>query len=47
VNNLPKIPLKTGHFAIFYPDDIHQTMIQIEAPQSLRKVVVKISKDQH
>lgn len=45
VNNLSKISLKTGHFAIFYPDDMHQTMIQIERPQSLRKVVVKILKD--
>ncbi len=44
-SNLSKIQLKTGHFAIFYPNDMHQTMIQIERPQNVRKVVVKILKE--
>jgi len=41
---LPLTPLKTAHFAIFFPDDIHQTMVQINNPKSLRKVVFKILK---
>ena len=39
---LPQIQLKTEHFAIFFPDDIHQTMIEIDQPKKLRKAVFKI-----
>ena len=45
VNNLSKIRFTTGQFALFYPDDMHQTMIQVERPSQLRKVVLKISKE--
>lgn len=41
---LPKIQLKKEHFAIFFPDDIHQTMIQIDSPKPIRKAVFKILK---
>jgi YhcH/YjgK/YiaL family protein len=44
LENLPILPLKENHFAIFFPDDIHQTMRQIEAPKKLRKAVFKILK---
>lgn len=41
---LPVIQLKKEHFAIFFPDDIHQTMIKIEQSKKLRKAVIKILK---
>ena len=44
IENLPKIQLKQKHFAIFFPDDIHQTMIKIESPKKIRKAVFKILK---
>lgn len=44
LENLPVLPLKENHFAIFFPDDIHQTMMQIESPKKLRKAVFKILK---
>ena len=44
LENLPTIQLHKEHFAIFYPDDIHKTMIQIESPKRLRKAVFKIRK---
>ncbi|WP_139959815.1 YhcH/YjgK/YiaL family protein [Flavicella sediminum] len=43
---LPKLKLKTGYFAIFFPDDIHQTMIQVDYPKKLRKFVIKVLKDE-
>lgn len=42
IHNLPEIQLISGHFAVFFPDDIHKTMIQIEQPKKLRKAVFKI-----
>jgi len=42
LSKLPVLPLKEKHFAIFFPDDIHQTMIQIEEPKKLRKAVFKV-----
>ena len=39
---LPQIQLKKQHFAIFFPDDIHQTMIALDGPKKLRKAVFKI-----
>ncbi|MDG1803789.1 YhcH/YjgK/YiaL family protein [Flavicella sp.] len=44
LGNLPTIQLKKEHFAIFFPDDIHQTMMQIDSPKTLRKAVFKILK---
>ena len=44
LENLPLIQLHKGHFAIFFPDDIHQTMMQIDQPAPLRKAVFKILK---
>lgn len=31
-----------GMFAIFFPEDLHMTSIQIDAPSALKKVVVKV-----
>ncbi|MFC2110228.1 YhcH/YjgK/YiaL family protein [Bacteroidota bacterium] len=45
LDKLPKIKLKPNHFAVFFPDDIHQTMIEIESPKKLRKFVIKVLKD--
>lgn len=43
LENLPKFAFNTGHFAIFFPDDIHKTMIQTDkGPDALRKVVIKV-----
>ena len=44
LEDLPSIQLKKEHFAIFFPDDIHQTMREIDAPKHLRKAVFKILK---
>lgn len=44
LENLPKVQLKENHFAIFFPDDIHQTMNEIESPKKIRKAVFKILK---
>jgi YhcH/YjgK/YiaL family protein len=44
LENLPVLSLKENHFAIFFPDDIHQTMREIQAPAKLRKAVFKILK---
>lgn len=44
LEKLPMLPLKENHFAVFFPDDIHQTMIQIDSPKTLRKAVFKILK---
>lgn len=44
LENLPKICLQKNHFAVFFPDDIHQTMQQIETPKKIRKAVFKILK---
>ncbi len=34
--------LNKGSFAVFFPQDIHQTGIQIESPKKLKKVVFKL-----
>tara|TARA_B100000809_G_scaffold263627_1_gene317343 strand:- start:25326 stop:25778 length:453 start_codon:yes stop_codon:yes gene_type:complete len=44
LENLPVLPLKEKHFSIFFPDDIHQTMMQIDSPKKIRKAVFKILK---
>ncbi|MEI6865012.1 YhcH/YjgK/YiaL family protein [Flavicella sp.] len=44
LEKLPMLPLKENHFCILFPDDIHQTMIQIDSPKTLRKAVFKILK---
>lgn len=45
LENLPEFKLSSSHFAIFFPDDIHKTMIQtMEEPNHLRKVVIKVRK---
>lgn len=37
--------LPEGSFAIFFPQDIHQTGIQIDTPKGLKKVVLKLKID--
>lgn len=44
LDNLPQLPLKENHFAIFFPDDIHKTMIETDRPKPLRKAVFKVLK---
>lgn len=34
--------MQPGNFAVFYPQDIHRPNGMLEAPQAIRKVVVKI-----
>lgn len=34
--------LTKGSFAVFFPQDIHQTGVAIEAPKTLKKVVLKL-----
>jgi len=36
------LEMKGGMFAIFAPDDIHMPGIEIDKPQAIRKVVVKV-----
>jgi YhcH/YjgK/YiaL family protein len=36
------IKMSAGMFAVFFPQDAHRPGIQINAPQAVRKVVVKI-----
>ena len=45
LGNLPTtFTVNEDHFAIFFPDDIHQSMIQINEPKKIRKAVFKILK---
>lgn len=37
--------LSEGSFAVFFPQDIHQTCIEIDGPKSLKKVVLKLKID--
>ena len=34
--------LEAGMFAVFFPQDVHQPGIQIEGPEKVRKIVVKV-----
>lgn len=36
------ILMQPGHFAVFFPQDIHRPNCALEAPEAIRKVVVKI-----
>ncbi len=44
LKNLSKIKLSEKHFAIFFPDDIHQPTIQVDTPKKVKKIVFKILK---
>ncbi|WP_143310899.1 YhcH/YjgK/YiaL family protein [Chitinophaga vietnamensis] len=35
--------LQQGHFAIFFPTDLHMPNLQVSAPAPVKKVVIKIS----
>ncbi len=37
--------LKEGSFAVFFPQDIHQTCIQLDSPSRVKKVVLKLKVD--
>lgn len=34
--------MQPGHFAVFFPQDIHRPNCALDAPEAIRKVVVKI-----
>jgi len=34
--------LETGMFAVFYPQDVHRPSMQIDGPEKVKKVVVKV-----
>jgi YhcH/YjgK/YiaL family protein len=36
------VKLTAGHFAIFYPEDLHMPGVQIENPARIRKVIIKV-----
>jgi YhcH/YjgK/YiaL family protein len=38
-----RFTLKAGYFAIFFPDDIHQPCVMVDAPAKVKKVVVKVA----
>ncbi len=37
------LPLVKGSYAIFFPEDVHRPFCQIDGPEKLRKIVVKIN----
>ena len=37
-----QLPLEAGMFAIFFPQDIHRPCMQIDGPEKVRKVVIKV-----
>lgn len=39
------ITLRAGTFAVFFPHDAHQPGIAVEAPQMVRKIVMKVALD--
>ncbi|MCB9230121.1 MAG: YhcH/YjgK/YiaL family protein [Bacteroidia bacterium] len=41
----PTFLLEEGMFAIFLPDDLHQPGIMVDAPQGVKKVVLKVKLD--
>jgi len=37
-----QVVLEAGMFAVFFPQDIHQPCMQIDGPEKVKKVVVKV-----
>ena len=37
-----QLPLEAGMFAIFFPQDIHRPCMQIDGPEKVKKVVIKV-----
>ncbi len=37
------LELHPGDFAIFFPTDVHRPLCQVEGPEAVRKVVVKVA----
>lgn len=42
VPNETLLLMQPGHFAVFFPQDIHRPNCALDAPEAIRKVVVKI-----
>jgi YhcH/YjgK/YiaL family protein len=40
--NTSPMALNAGMFAVFFPQDVHQPGIQIDGPEKVRKIVVKV-----
>ena len=36
------VPLESGQFTIFFPEDVHMPAIKIDSPSKLRKAVIKV-----
>jgi YhcH/YjgK/YiaL family protein len=36
------LKMDAGKFAIFFPEDIHMPGVQIDSPQKIRKIIVKV-----
>lgn len=36
------VTIETGMFAVFYPQDIHRPCMQIDGPEKVKKVVIKV-----
>lgn len=37
-----QLPLEAGMFAIFFPQDIHRPCMQVDGPEKVKKVVIKV-----
>ncbi|HXP97391.1 MAG TPA: YhcH/YjgK/YiaL family protein [Telmatospirillum sp.] len=43
VENESALELHPGNFAVFFPSDVHRPLCQVDGPEAVRKVVVKIA----
>ncbi|PKU25636.1 YhcH/YjgK/YiaL family protein [Telmatospirillum siberiense] len=41
--NESSLVLRPGNFAVFFPSDVHRPLCEVDGPQAIRKVVVKVS----
>ena len=37
-----QLPVEAGMFAVFFPQDVHRPCMQIDGPEKVKKVVVKV-----
>jgi biofilm protein TabA len=43
MENETTLEMHPGNFAVFFPSDVHRPACQVDGPQAIRKVVVKVS----
>ena len=39
------LPMFTGSYAVFFPEDVHRPFCQMDGPEDIKKIVIKIKLD--